>query len=99
MDTLFIPTEKDFKRWLKEAVDDYFANTPTLLSSSEPNSDEALLNRKQIAGILKISLVTLHDWMNKGLPYHKQGGRVYFLRSEVVDYLKRKQGRPIAANR
>jgi hypothetical protein len=26
--------------------------------------------------------------MNRGLPCHKQRGRVYFIRSEVIDYVK-----------
>jgi excisionase family DNA binding protein len=44
-------------------------------------------NRKEVAGYLKISLVTLHDWMNKGLPHIRHGGRVLFLKSEVLAYV------------
>lgn len=61
METFFIPTESDFKRWIKEAVR---------------------------AKDLDISLVILTDWVKRGLPSHKQRGRVYFLRSEVLDYIK-----------
>jgi hypothetical protein len=44
---------------------------------------------KQIVGYLdNISLVTLHAWMKQGLPYHKQGGRAYFLKSEVLEYIR-----------
>ncbi len=48
---------------------------------------EPLLNRKQMAAILGISMVTLHAWMNRGLPHHKQGGKVYFLRSNVIEFV------------
>jgi len=92
MDTLFIPNENDFRRWIREAVKECLENTPvkSALQPDQPQ-EEPLLTRKEIAGIFRISLVTLHDWMKRGLPSHKQGGRVYFLRSEVMAYLKQKQ--------
>lgn len=89
MDTLFIPNENDFRRWIREAVKECLENTPVKsgLPSDQPQ-EEPLLTRKEIAGIFRISLVTLHDWMKRGLPCHKQRGRVYFLRSEVMAYVK-----------
>ncbi|MGN7787363.1 helix-turn-helix domain-containing protein [Niabella sp. 22666] len=51
------------------------------------------MNRKEIAGMFRISLVTLREWRKGGLPSHKQGGRVYFLRSEVREYVRQKKGR------
>lgn len=51
--------------------------------------NEPLLTRKEIAHYLKISLVTLHDWKNRrGLPFHRKGGGVRFLKSEVLQWLK-----------
>jgi len=44
--------------------------------------------RKEVARLLKVSLVTLTDWMKRGLPFHKQRGRVYFVKSEVLDYIR-----------
>ena len=98
MDTLFIPNENDFRRWIKEAVKECLENTSIKnnLSPDQPQ-EEALLTRKEIAGIFRISLVTLHDWMNRGLPCHKQRGRVYFLRSEVMEYVKRNRRQNPAA--
>ena len=92
METLFIPTEADFRKWIKEAIKECLENLPV---QSERNTEgvEPLLNRKEIAGMFRISLVTLHEWMNGGLPSHKQGGRVYFLRSEVLEYVRQKKGR------
>ena len=40
-----------------------------------------------MATLLGISMVTLHAWMNRGLPQHKQGGKVYFLRSNVIEFV------------
>ena len=89
MDTLLIPNESDFRRWIREAVKECLENTP-IKSGLQPDQpqEEPLLTRKEIAGIFRISLVTLHDWMKRGLPSHKQRGRVYFLRSEVMEYVK-----------
>lgn len=92
MDTLFIPTENDFRRWMKEAVKELL-DANAVKSPPDPSpEEEMLLSRKEVAWMFHISLVTLHSWMKQGLPHHKQGGRVYFIRSEVLAYLKQKQG-------
>jgi excisionase family DNA binding protein len=87
MDTIFIPTENDFKRWVKEAVKEYLQEI-SLHSIGKQENEEGLLNRKEIAKLLRISLVTLTDWIKRGLPSHKQRGRVYFDKTEVIKYIK-----------
>ena len=89
MDTLYIPNENDFRRWIKEAVQESLEKASAKNSSVLPTDEEPLLSRKEVAAIFRISLVTLHDWMNRGLPCHKQRGRVYFIRSEVMEYVKK----------
>jgi hypothetical protein len=94
METFFIPTENDFRRWIKEAVKESLTEAiPKDISTRE--NEEPLLSRKEIAGKLRISLVTLTDWVKRGLPSHKQRGRVYFLYSEVLSYLKEHQLRKL----
>jgi len=88
MPTLYLPSEEDIRRWIKQAIEEYLNDALTSTIPPKQTGDEQLLCRKEIAGILDISLVTLHDWMNRGLPCHKQRGRVYFIRSEVMDYVK-----------
>lgn len=96
MDTLFIPNENDFRRWIREAVKECLENTPIKTpTSANKTEEESLITRKEVAYMFRISLVTLHEWMKQGLPFHKQGGRVYFLRSEVMDYLKQKRRHPL----
>ena len=92
METFFIPTEDDFKKWIKEAVKESFSESGII---QKENKEEPLLNRKEVARILHVSLVTLTDWMKRGLPSHKQRGRVYFLRSEVMGYIKENQIRQV----
>ena len=88
MDTLFILNENDFRRWIREAIKECLEdNAIKAIKPIKPN-EEPLLTRKEIASLFRISLVTLHDWMKRGLPFHKHRGRVYFLRSEVLDYVK-----------
>lgn len=88
METLFIPNESDVKRWVKEAIQEYFQHTsPQQHVAIE--SENHLINRKEVARLLQISLVTLTDWMKRGLPFHKQRGRVYFVKSEVLEYIRK----------
>ncbi len=94
MDTLFIPNENDFRRWIREAVQESLEKATIKSPPPDPSQEEPLLTRKEIAGIFRISLVTLHDWMNRGLPCHKQRGRVYFVRSEVMEYVKKNRRQP-----
>jgi excisionase family DNA binding protein len=94
MDSLFIPTENDFRKWIRDAVKECLENA----APKSPRTDEKadlLISRKEIAQYLGISLVTLTDWMKRGLPFHKVNGRVYFQRSEVFEYVKSNKRRKV----
>ncbi len=52
---------------------------------ADTENENNLINRKEVAKLLQISLVTLTDWTKRGLPFHKQRGRVYFIKSEVLE--------------
>ena len=88
MNTLIIPTQEDFKTWIKEAVKECLEDMRVKQQASELQNEE-FLNRKEIAKKLRISLVRLTDWVKKGLPSHKFRGRVYFLYTEVIDHIKK----------
>ena len=87
METIFIPNENDFKRWIKESVKDFLQEFTKKELKADQN-EEDLLNRKEIAKFLRVSLPTLTDWIKRGLPSHKQRGRVYFDKTEVIQYIK-----------
>lgn len=89
METLFVPNEADFKRWIKEAVQECL-QTATTVHNESVDTDGGLIDRETAAGLLKISLVTLTDWVKRGLPCHKQRGRVYFVKTEVLEYITKK---------
>lgn len=48
------------------------------------HSDE-ILNAKQAAELLDISLPTLHKWKKAGqIPYYQKDGRIFFKRNELI---------------
>ncbi|SJN18528.1 helix-turn-helix domain-containing protein [Sphingobacterium sp. JB170] len=51
---------------------------------SQPPQEERLLSKQELAAELGVSLVTLTDWMKKGLPFLRLHKRVYFKKSEVL---------------
>lgn len=59
-----------------------------LKKSYQPKEPEEWLTRKSTAHLLKISLVTIHEWVNKGVlkPY-KIANRTYFNRREIEQLL------------
>ena len=92
METFYIPNENDFKKWIKEAVSECLADY-IQKSTASGEKEDGLLNRREIAKFLRISLVTLTDWVKLGLPSHKQGGKIYFDKKEVLAYIKEKKMR------
>jgi predicted DNA-binding transcriptional regulator AlpA len=55
---------------------------------SHPPDSEKLLSKQELAAELGVSLVTLTDWMKKGLPYLRLHKRVYFKKSEVLNAMQ-----------
>ncbi len=50
-----------------------------------PKPETTLLTRKEVAQILKVSLVTLHHWSKKGLlTPHRIGNKIRFNKAEVL---------------
>jgi hypothetical protein len=77
------PAKEEIQSWVDEAVNNALAKIG-LLSSNNTN-EEQLLNRKEIASVLRVSLVTLNKYQKLGLPYRKVHGKPYFLKSEVIN--------------
>jgi hypothetical protein len=55
-----------------------------------PPQEERLLSKQELAAELGVSLVTLTDWMKKGLPFLRLHKRVYFKKSEVLKIMTTK---------
>jgi len=51
-----------------------------------------MLDKKELAASLKISVMTVNRLLVKGLPHIKVGGQVRFVYDEVIEWFKNKQG-------
>ena len=86
---LLIPfTAGEFTELVRAVVRDEMLQVLRSFERNASSNDEPLLTRKEIASYLRISLVTLTDWVKRGLPSHPKRGRVLFLKSEVLEWLK-----------
>lgn len=56
--------------------------------SSKQEQEERLLSKQEMADELGVSLVTLSDWMKKGLPFLRLHRRVYFKKSEMLKIMQ-----------
>jgi excisionase family DNA binding protein len=54
-------------------------------SDKSEKEEKELITRKEAADLLKVSLVTIHEWCNNDLlRMYKLGNRTYFKRSEIL---------------
>lgn len=85
MSSIVVLEENELRKIVKESIAEVLYSGPNRSAENGINlAEEPLLSRQQMASDLNISLVTLTDWMKKGLPYLRLNGRVYFRRSEVI---------------
>lgn len=71
---------------VREELQEHFKTEGNTISDSE-----RLLPKQELASELGVSLVTLTDWMKKGLPYLRLHKRVYFRKSEVLKIMVQHQ--------
>jgi excisionase family DNA binding protein len=77
----FDTLKADLRQAVREEVQQCLSNLP-------PAGTE-IMNSVEVAEALHISLPTVHKWKTGGkLPFHRQGRRVYFLRSEIMAALR-----------
>lgn len=77
-------TTDQLSEMIRETVRDEMLN----LKPPKAKPENKFLTRKETARRLKVSLVTLTDWVNRGrIKAHKIGGRVLFRESDVDDAL------------
>ena len=75
---------------LSEMIRESLRDELKSLRTAHPKTDTKYLTRRETARRLRISLVTLTDWVNRGkICAHKIGGRVLFRDSDVEAALNR----------
>ena len=79
---LIITKQEDLKSLIYQWLDEH----PNHFNKSEEKREhgEKPMSRRDLAEFLGISVVTVTDWMKKGLPYKRMQGRVFFIKEEVM---------------
>jgi excisionase family DNA binding protein len=93
VERIIVASGEEVKTWIREVIREELPNLMSKVNSVEYIDEAPLMTRAEIAKYLKISLVTLTDWVKRGLPAHRKrkGGRVLFIKSEVLNWLKENQ--------
>jgi len=72
---------------INESVSNAISKLP-----QQPNEDDTLLRRKDVAKLFSVSLVTISAWMKSGkFPYHRINSRIFFKRKEVMEAMQSTQ--------
>ncbi|TVZ26706.1 helix-turn-helix protein [Gillisia sp. Hel_I_86] len=80
---------EDLKTIIKNAVASELQNFKDFKPPGAANRKENLLSRKEAKELLQASYTTLWNYSNQGfLKPKKIGGRVYYLKSEILSYLE-----------
>jgi predicted DNA-binding transcriptional regulator AlpA len=101
METLILTSKDDLRQMLREIIQEELALSYGQEKFVKVASEEVLLTRAEMAKFLRISLVTLTDWVRRGLPVHRKRkrGRVLFIKSEVLDWLQQKPDLKVRSGR
>lgn len=79
---------------LLNSIADLKSRLETLQNTVQGNPETTLLTRKEVADMLGVSLVTIHEWSKKGvLISYRIGNRVRFKQSEVLEAIKQKNSK------
>ncbi|WDF70577.1 DNA-binding protein [Sphingobacterium oryzagri] len=55
---------------------------------SQSPQEERLVSKQELSAELGVSLITLSDWMKKGLPFLRLNRRVHFKKSKVLKIMQ-----------
>lgn len=84
---LILIEPEELKTLITEAVT--VAVNESLQNLKSISETEEILRRKDVAKELKVSLVTVSQWMKDGkLPYHRIASRIFFKRSEILEAMQ-----------
>lgn len=82
-------TPSELVNLITEGVKTQMQELLNVSRTEQPNDENEFLTRKETAQFFKVSLVSIHQWMNDGIikPY-KVGNRTYFKKLELVNVLE-----------
>jgi Fic family protein len=80
-----IPIE-ELKATLKTCIREEIAISKSAESKKLKSDDPELLTIQEISKLFKVSKVTIHSWIKKGiLKPIKRSSRTYFIKSEIIN--------------
>ena len=86
---LFQVTPNELAYLISESVKTQIQELVNASTKEQPKDENDLLSRKETAEFFKVSLVTVHSWVNSGLirPL-KMGNKTYFKKSELINVVE-----------
>lgn len=93
MENVFLTSfsKEELQAIINESLDQKLKSR--LEPSKQDEKKEKLLSRNEAAALLKITLVTLSDWSNRGIiQSYYMGGRVYYKEHEIINSLYKTKG-------
>ena len=75
MERIIVASREEVKTWIQEVIREELPNLMSKVNSVEYIDEAPLMTRAEIAKYLKISLVTLTDWVKRGVAYTSQAER------------------------
>jgi len=79
-------TPNELANLISESVKTHIQELVNATNKEQPKDENDLLTRKEASEFLKISLVSLHSWMNEGIiKSYKVGNKTYFKKSELLN--------------
>ncbi|HUX58934.1 MAG TPA: helix-turn-helix domain-containing protein [Bacteroidales bacterium] len=86
----FLVTNYDHEELVSLIKEAFTEELKEILTQKEKEKDyNVLLSRREVADLLKISLVTLHKYQKEGiLPYSKLGIHIYFKKGDIMKALE-----------
>ena len=59
------------------------------VDNNSKKEENSFLTIEEVAGLIHLSKYTIYSLVHKNtIPYHKRGRRLYFLKSEILTWLK-----------
>jgi len=86
---LFQVTPNELANLISESVKTQIQELVNATNKEQQKDENDLLSRKETAEFFKVSLVTVHSWVNSGLirPL-KMGNKTYFKKSELINIVE-----------
>jgi len=83
---LIITKPEELKTMLFQWLDEHQKS----INQQEPSTKnlDPPMTRSELAAYFGVSMVTITDWMKRGMPYLKMQGRVYFQLDNVLAHMQ-----------